>query len=783
MTWHPARRLFSGLLCALALTVSPCGLAATFEINNTADDLDALDAMPGDGVCADNFGVCTLRAAIMESNALSGRDFINFTVAGTFTLNAMAGRLPVITDAVRINGVFAPGYDPNSPLPIPPPVVTIDGSNLSGSADGFSVSGAGAEGTDIIAVSIVNFPDNGIEFTNEADFGYVASSYIGTLPDGTAAGNGSNGVLLLNVTGVVVGELYFTNTQSFVGDANLIANNGFHGITATSGNSHKIYGNLIGLSRDGIGAAGNGQFGVNINGCCHDVGGADADENGGNVIGGNALGGINLNTSSSRVRGNRIGLGLNGLALGNQGPGLFIIGSNNEVGGDGANFINEIAGNGGNGIIVGQSGASSSDNNQIINNRIGRHSGAIQNLGEGIWIINADGTTVRDNEIVHNSSDGILLSGSNSVITGNRIGVARVGNQLIAAGNRGDGIIADQVSNNNVIGGNNASDANIIGDAGAGLNNRFGIQLLGNQNSLRGNWIGLNPQLDNLANSSGNIQVEGSGHQITNNTIGFGAVGISLDGSQHVISNNRIGSNPSGNDFGNDSPLVVRGDSHQINNNLIARNLFGIDIINTSNHGFNGNQIIDNGSFGIAITDSDDISLIGNRISDHSRGVVIDGVATGNRLSQNQIYNHNIIAVDLGFDGSTANDPNDDDTGPNNLLNSPNIVSASINNGATRTVQISYNVPTSAANATTPLTVEFFWTDRLETAQARYYLGSSTYLSPPGSVATAFTFPDNATGGILTAIATDSDGNSSEISVPRNFGVIDYVFADSFEPF
>ncbi|MBI2887938.1 MAG: right-handed parallel beta-helix repeat-containing protein, partial [Chloroflexi bacterium] len=46
---------------------------------------DAVDAKPGDGVCATAAGTCTLRAAIMEANALPGAQTI-VLLAGTYTL-------------------------------------------------------------------------------------------------------------------------------------------------------------------------------------------------------------------------------------------------------------------------------------------------------------------------------------------------------------------------------------------------------------------------------------------------------------------------------------------------------------------------------------------------------------------------------------------------------------------------------------------------------------------------------------------------------------------------
>ncbi len=54
----------------------------TFNVDSTAD---TVDANAGNGSCADGSGDCTLRAAIMEANALSGHDTINLP-SGTYTL-------------------------------------------------------------------------------------------------------------------------------------------------------------------------------------------------------------------------------------------------------------------------------------------------------------------------------------------------------------------------------------------------------------------------------------------------------------------------------------------------------------------------------------------------------------------------------------------------------------------------------------------------------------------------------------------------------------------------
>ena len=77
----------AALLAGLALMLSPTDArAATFIVDSASD---TVDASPGDGSCADVSGNCTLRAAVMEANALAGPDQINIP-AGTY-LRSIAG--------------------------------------------------------------------------------------------------------------------------------------------------------------------------------------------------------------------------------------------------------------------------------------------------------------------------------------------------------------------------------------------------------------------------------------------------------------------------------------------------------------------------------------------------------------------------------------------------------------------------------------------------------------------------------------------------------------------
>ena len=77
---HPSR-LVLGTILLLSLVRPALGM-----IFLVTDTYDATDANPGDGLCADVGGRCTLRAAVLESNVLNGPHFIVLP-EGTYTLS------------------------------------------------------------------------------------------------------------------------------------------------------------------------------------------------------------------------------------------------------------------------------------------------------------------------------------------------------------------------------------------------------------------------------------------------------------------------------------------------------------------------------------------------------------------------------------------------------------------------------------------------------------------------------------------------------------------------
>ncbi len=114
--------IFTILLVVCAACASPLQAQTTKGTVITVNDVgDTVDASPGDGICADANGKCTLRAAIAESNASAGTDAIIFDIPVPAIITLTLGELQ-ITNPVGIYGRGARNLTiqrtnaPNAPL-------------------------------------------------------------------------------------------------------------------------------------------------------------------------------------------------------------------------------------------------------------------------------------------------------------------------------------------------------------------------------------------------------------------------------------------------------------------------------------------------------------------------------------------------------------------------------------------------------------------------------------------------------------------------------------------
>ncbi|NBC87826.1 MAG: T9SS type A sorting domain-containing protein [Bacteroidetes bacterium] len=153
-------------------------------------------------------------------------------------------------------------------------------------------------------------------------------------------------------------------------------------------------------------------------------------------------------------------------------------------------------------------------------------------------------------------------------------------------------------------------------------------------------------------------------------------------------------------------------------------------------------------------------------------------------ITGNAIGNNSGIGIDLDGgtedgDFRTANDAGDGDEGPNNLQNTPEIVSADVD--ASNNVTITYYVDSDTSLSTSgasayPLQINFYEADA-DQEEGFGILTQETYTSsdysgcgaPPCPKTTTFqSLVSVSESDYVNATATDADGNTSEFSAPSN---------------
>lgn len=278
-----------------------------------------------------------------------------------------------------------------------------------------------------------------------ASGGLVADNVIGGLDVGVdlASGSHSGNSILSNTIGLGVdGSTILSNTnvgirvggdQSDVtiggfaaGEGNVVAGSSATLIdVGTDASLVSILGNTIGLTSDGMAAAGSSPVGIRL------LATSDVTIES-NLIGGLSNSGILVasNSTMTTIQSNRVGVNDPETGSIPNGTGIVVT--------DGATLTtiqgNTISGNQVAGIEVSH-GADSTDSVTILNNRIGTNSlgnTGIPNLGDGIN--NQVGNTVigPGNLIANNTGRGIFSSGAGSIMGNNTIRGNAIGIELAA---------------------------------------------------------------------------------------------------------------------------------------------------------------------------------------------------------------------------------------------------------------------------------------------------------------------------------------------------------------
>jgi CSLREA domain-containing protein len=241
------------LVLGLILSITPASVvyAATFTVDDTGD---AVDAQPGNGVCATAEGACTLRAAIQEANALAGDDVIilppgmytlsiagmderlaaqgDLNITGNLTLSG-AGAESTIIHGGRLDGVLEIG----SGITVTISDVTITGGYLPRSGGGIANAGNLTLIDCVVTDNAVTLSNHGGGILNAGKLQLTNSQVISN----TAAGEG--------------GGIYNVSPSSAVTlTASLIMSNTSQSCAGLSNNSGRV--NLI--DSDVIGNTGGG---------------------------------------------------------------------------------------------------------------------------------------------------------------------------------------------------------------------------------------------------------------------------------------------------------------------------------------------------------------------------------------------------------------------------------------------------------------------------------------------------------------------------------------------
>jgi CSLREA domain-containing protein len=250
----------------------PARAEATFTVTNTAD--------PGDGICN---AACTLREAITAANTTPGADTINFNIqpAGVVHTIAPSSRLPVVTEAVTINGYSQPGSSPNTLAKGTNARILIE-LNGNNRVNGLEIQ---ANNTSVRGLVINRTSGSGISI--DAGTGNrIEGNFLGTDASGTLdRGNFAFGAQIDGGRDNTIG-----GNSPF--QRNLISGNGFEGveISSNSAGGNKVQGNLIGTQKDGTSPLGNSDEGVYIDAPNNTIGGTGLGE--ANIIAFNGRDGV-----------------------------------------------------------------------------------------------------------------------------------------------------------------------------------------------------------------------------------------------------------------------------------------------------------------------------------------------------------------------------------------------------------------------------------------------------------------------------------------------------------
>jgi CSLREA domain-containing protein len=526
-----------------------------------------------------------------------------------------------------------------------------------------------------------------------------------------------------------------------------------YGINFDSFGNNSVQGCYIGTNAAGTVASGNGAGGIRINVAGITIGGTSAAAR--NVISGNSGVGINVVSGASTIQGNFVGTDATGTtAIGNSNQGILIDGvSGCSIGGTTAGARNVISGNSGDGILIRNSATA----NVVQGNFIGvdvTGSATLGNTGNSLAAVNiansnnntVGGTAAGAGNLLSGNKGanayGIQISSSSGTsVLGNIVGLNAAGTAKIQ--NDAGGIIILGGSTN-TIGGAAAGARNVIsGNGGAGL------LILSDMTQVKGNYFGTDVfGTAALGNGASGILINGG----DNNTIGG-----TTAAERNVVSGNGNGG----------IRIAFSADNNTVQGNFIGTDVSGANSL--SNGGGFAGALIEGTAINNTIGGT--IAGAGNLIAfSQGPGVSVTSASSQDAILGNSIFSNSGLGIDLDADGLTANDNCDGDTGANNKQNFPGLIAATAD--ATNTTITG----TLNSTASTQFRIEVFTNSSCDPSgngEGKVFVGSTNVTTDGACNGSFMLVVPNAslTGSVVTATATDPNGNTSEFSACIPLGI------------
>ncbi len=504
------RVLSLALLALILLSVGAGGRSRTasgagFAVNST---VDAVDAHPGDGICATAVGACTLRAAIQETDALSGADEITvpagtyqLTIAGVGEDAGATGDLDITDDLV----VTGAGRDET----------VIDGGGLD------RVLQIGPFGRlEELVVSKLSFLAirNGNAGIESPPGGGITNGGITTLESMTISGNtsvGGGGGILNHEVLLLSGVILEGNSGGGVGGGGLLTSAAFgsgkvmirdseirNNTAGEGGGIFQLYGSLE-MSGSSIhsnattGPIGGGGGGILIRGGDAHISGSEIRSNsanggGGLVVARTQEADASLNLADSHISDNMSEDGAGGLGIGGASTTLRNVKVTRNRAGRPGWISGQVGGLINGGTLVG-------DNVEVSENEaVGVGDGGVENSGEmtlrnstvsgniGTGIFNRQGSALTLEGVTVSDNTGTFDGGgiyNEGRLVGAELSVLR--NSADQSYTKGGGIY-------NFLGGvaelrNSTVAYNSATFNGGGIQNEFGATLVVTNGTISGN--------------------------------------------------------------------------------------------------------------------------------------------------------------------------------------------------------------------------------------------------------------------------------------------------------